>query len=293
MSSKDKKKNAEAGNAGGMKAAEETRTGAEAAEVGMAETGTTGILPVSRTVEIAKLEKPDYFTREAFNNLRTNLRFSGVDIKTILITSCVPNEGKSTTAFELCCSLAEDGKKVLLVDLDLRKSILLGKYQIKTGENFRGMAHYLSGQATAEEIQYRTNVEGLSIIFAGPVPPNPTELLGSDMFGDLMKELRTRYDMIILDTPPLGTVVDAALVAPHCDGAILLIQSHSVSRRFAASVKRQLDSTGCKLLGVVLNKADTAHGGYYHYGYGGGYYKGYYKGYYQYESDSKDSEKKG
>ena len=138
----------------------------------------------------------------------------------------------------------------------------------------------------------RTGRRGdLSIIFAGTVAPNPTELLGTELFENFMKTMREQYDMVILDTPPLGTVVDAALVAPHCDGAILLIQSHSISRRFAAGVKRQLEATGVKLLGVVLNKADTAYNGYG--GYGGHYgYRGYYKEYYQSPPEKKGSKKK-
>ena len=242
-------------------------------------------------VNIALLSEPDYFTKEAFNSLRTNLRFSGADIHTIMVTSCVPNEGKSTTCFELCRSLAEDGRRVLLIDLDLRKSVFVGKYHVTTedGSEMKGLTHFLSGQCGLGAAIYSTNVTGLDVAFAGPVPPNPTELLGGSLFGRMMETVRKHYDMVILDTPPLGTVVDAALVAPHCDGAILLIQSHSVSYRFAQSVKRQLESTGVKVLGVVLNKADSVHGGYYHYGYGKGYYKGYYNKYEYYGDSGKSS----
>lgn len=242
----------------------------------------------SRTVTIENIEKLDYFSREAYNSLRTNLRFSGADIVTVMITSCQPNEGKSSVSFELARSLAEDGKRVVLVDLDLRKSVMVGKRQITTADKkeLKGVSHYLSGQAELSEIVYQTNVENLDVAFTGPMAPNPTELIGGPLFGQMMSYLRENYDMVVVDTPPLGTVVDAALVAPHCDGVILLVQSNAISYRFAQNVIRQIEATGSKLLGVVLNKADVGRPGYYS-GYGYGYYKkSYYKEYY-----SKDESK--
>ena len=241
----------------------------------------------ANTVNIEILEKLDYFTREAFNSLRTNLKFSGADIVTVMITSCQPNEGKSSVSFELARSLSEDGKRVVLVDLDLRKSVLVGKRQITTADKkeLKGVSHYLSGQAELPDVIYHTNVERLDVLFSGPVAPNPTELIGGELFGTMMQYLREHYDMVVVDTPPLGTVVDAALVAPHCDGAIMLIQSNTVSYRFAQNVVRQIEATGCKLLGVVLNKVETNRPGYYK---GYGYYKkGYYKGYYAKDSGEK------
>ncbi len=240
-----------------------------------------------KKVTIENLEKLDYFTREAFNSLRTNLRFSGADITTVMLTSCQPNEGKSSVSFELARSIAEDGKHVALVDLDLRKSVMVGKRQITTADKkeLKGTSHYLSGQAELKDIVYQTDVENLDIVFTGPMAPNPTELMGGSLFGEMMAWLRENYDMVIVDTPPLGTVVDAALVAPHCDGAILLVQSNTVSYRFAQSVLRQLEATGCRLLGVVLNKADIGRPGYYS-GHGYGYYKkSYYKEYYSKEEE--------
>ena len=242
-----------------------------------------------KTVTIEILDKLDYFTREAFNSLRTNLRFSGADIVSVMITSCQPNEGKSSVSFELARSLAEDGKRVVLVDMDLRKSVLVGKRQITTADKkeLKGVSHYLSGQADLTDIVYHTNVERLDVVFSGPTAPNPTELIGSALFESMMQYLREQYDMVVVDTPPLGTVVDAALVAPHCDGAIMLIQSNTVSYRFAQNVIRQIEATGCKLLGVVLNKVETGRPGYYK-GYGYGYYrKSYYKGYYSKDNGEK------
>ena len=198
-----------------------------------------------------------------------------------MVTSCQPNEGKSSVSFELARSLAEDGKRVVLVDLDLRKSVMVGKRQITTADKkeLKGVSHYLSGQAELADIVYTTNIENLDVVFTGPMAPNPTELIGGPLFDAMMAKLREDYDMVVVDTPPLGTVVDAALVAPHCDGAILLIQSNSVSYRFAQNVMRQIDATGCKLLGVVLNKVDTGHRPGYYKGYG--YYrKSYYREYY-------------
>ena len=246
---------------------------------------------IIRYATIENLETLDYFTKEAYNSLRTNLRFSGADIVSVFVTSCQPNEGKSSISFELARSLAEDGKRVILVDMDLRKSVMVGKRQITTADKkeLKGVSHYLSGQAELPHVIYKTNVKNLEIIFSGPMSPNPTELIGGTRFEKMMKYLRETYDAVIVDTPPLGTVVDAALVAPHCDGAILLVQSNTVSYRFAQSVVRQIEASGCRMLGVVLNKAETGRPGYYK-GYGYGYYKrGYYRGYY---SNTKDSGEK-
>ena len=228
---------------------------------------------------IESLQSNDYYVREAYNSLRTNLKFSGTDIKTIFITSCQPNEGKSSVSFELARTLAEDGKNTVFVDMDLRKSVVIGSKQIRTKNNaeFKGASHYLSGQASYEDIVYKTNIENLSMIIAGPEPPNPTGLIDSALFESMIDRLKETYDMIIIDTPPLGTVIDAALIAPYCDGAILLIQSNAISYRFAQGVKQQIEKTGCRLLGAVLNKVEPLKAGHYKtYGYSKyGYYNHY------------------
>lgn len=227
---------------------------------------------MSNTIVLSDYKKSDYATTEAYNSLRTNLKFSGNDLKVFLLTSCLPNEGKSTVSFQLAQSMAEEGKKVVFVDGDLRKSVTLGRYKVSAeNKKIGGLSHHLSGQAERDEIVCETNIPNLSIVLTGPVAPNPTELLGNKTFGDLIKSLRGRFDAVVIDAPPLGAVIDAAVIAPHCDGVILVVESGIVSYRLAQNVKKQLEVTGCKTLGVVLNKFKKKNSRYY-----GRYYGKYY-----------------
>lgn len=211
------------------------------------------------SVEI-KSQKLDYSAEESYKSLRTNLQFCGEDKKVIAITSCTPNEGKSSVTLNLAISLADAGKKVLLVDADLRKSVLLGR--IRVTESVKGLTHFLSRQAQLIDVICNTSVPNLSIIFAGPVPPNPAELLGSKYFKELLKSARKVYDYILVDTPPLGSVIDSAIIAEECDGSMMVIESGVISYRFAQEVKEQLAKSNCPILGVVLNKVDMAKQGY-------------------------------
>lgn len=219
-------------------------------------------------VEI-KTQKLDYSGAEAYKSLRTNLQFCGEDKKVIAITSCTPNEGKSSVTMNLAVSLADAGKKVLLIDADLRKSVLVGRTKVK--ESIKGLTHYLSKQAALIEVICATNVKNLHIVYAGPVPPNPAELLGGKHFRELLISLRKVYDYILVDTPPLGSVIDSAIIAEECDGSIMVIETGVISYRFAQDVKRQLEKSNCPILGVVLNKVDMSKQGYY-----GKYYSKYY-----------------
>ena len=222
-------------------------------------------------VEI-KTQKLDYSGAEAYKSLRTNLQFCGEDKKVIAITSCTPNEGKSSVTMNLAVSLADAGKKVLLIDADLRKSVLVGRTKVK--ESIKGLTHYLSKQAALIEVICATNVKNLHIVYAGPVPPNPAELLGGKHFRELLTSLRKVYDYILVDTPPLGSVIDSAIIAEECDGSIMVIETGVISYRFAQDVKRQLEKSNCPILGVVLNKVDMSKQGYY-----GKYYGKYYRKY--------------
>lgn len=221
----------------------------------------------------------DYRMSEAFKSLRTNIEFCGSDVKTIAMTSCTPNEGKSSCAMEIAKAFAKAGNKTLLLDCDLRKSVLVGRY--KTGGVRKGLTHALIGKAPIADVVYSTNVPNLFIIFSGPVPPNPSELLGGEEFEKMLKKLRDVFDYIIVDAPPLGSVIDAAVIGTKCDGMVLVIESNAISYRFAQSVKDQIDKSGCRILGAVLNKVDMSGGRYGHYGkYYGRYYGRYYGKYY-------------
>lgn len=215
----------------------------------------------------------DYRSKEAFKVLRTNIEFSGSDIKVICVTSCTPGEGKSSVSFEAAKSFAENGKRVLFVDADLRKSVL--KRRHKKGKVRFGLTNYLVNKASLEDTICRTNVRNLDLIFAGPVPPNPSELLNNTNFANLIKSAREDYDLVIVDTPPLGSVIDTAVVSKYCDGAMMVISSGIISRRFAQKVKDQLELANCRILGVVLNKVQMGKSSYY-----GKYYGKYYGNYY-------------
>ena len=227
-------------------------------------------------INIERSEKPDFRLDEAYKNLRTNISFCGDDVKVIAITSCTPNEGKSSVSFNLAISMAEAGKRVLFIDADLRKSVLLGRY--KVNKAVKGLSHFLSGQEKIEDVACMTNIENLHVVFSGPVPPNPAELLSNKKFKLLLAELRKVYDYVIIDTPPLGSVIDAAVIAEQCDGAVMVIQANTISYKFAQKIKQQLEKSNCKILGVVLNKVDMKKNSYYgkYYGKAYGEYYGNY-----------------
>ena len=203
----------------------------------------------------------DYEYTEAVKTLRTNIQFCGSSVRVIMFTSAIPSEGKSDLSFATAEALAQIGKRTLLIDADIRKSILTYRYQLKNKLN--GLSQFLSGQKRLEEVLYTTSTRGLDLIFAGPFSPNPAELLEEELFGDTVKKLREAYDYIIIDTPPMAGLIDGAIVARHCDGAVLIIESGAVSWRVEQKVVEQLKRSQCRILGAVLNKADSGNGGYY------------------------------
>ena len=235
-------------------------------------------------INIDKLKKLDSSSSEAYKRLRTNIQFCGSDVKVIAITSTIPNEGKSSVSFNLAVSMADAGKRVIFLDTDLRKSVLVGRYKINKA--VKGLTHYLSGVNQFDEVVYATNVDNLHVVFSGPVPPNPSELLGNKYFKNLVKQLRENYDYVIIDTPPVGSVIDAASVAQECDGVILVVSSGEISYKAVQKSKDQMEKSNCRILGAVLNKVEIGKGGYYG-KYYGRYYGKYYGNYGNYgESDS-------
>lgn len=240
-----------------------------------------------KTILLKEEVKNDYFVTEAYRTLRTNMQFCGKDVKVITLTSCMPNEGKTTIAIELGKSFAEIGKKVLFIDADLRKSVVVRKYTKESG--VVGLSQFLSGQASEEDVLYRTQYDGLDIVFAGQYPPNPVELLGSLAFKEFIEKSKKIYDYILIDSPPLGMVIDSAVVASFCDSAIMVVNAGKIRRKQALDVKEQLQRSGVRILGVVLNHADSKKnrvksGAYYH-----GYK--YYKSQYRYEKPSAPTQK--
>ncbi len=235
------------------------------------------------TVRLSNIKEQSYTMKESLRALKTNIQFCGDDIKTIMITSSIPDEGKSTVTIDLARSLTESGKSVLVIDTDMRKSVLMGRLRVKgfkTNEEIFGLSHYLSGQKQLNEVVYSTSLPKMYMVFAGPSVPNPTEILEKKYFADLIAFAKEKFDYVLIDCAPIGAAIDAAIVAKHCDGAILVIAQGMANSRMIASVKKQLDASGVNILGAVLNKVSMRKAGYYG-RYYGGYYGGYYGNYYK------------
>ena len=209
-----------------------------------------------------------FLYEESMRMRRTNLQFSGGNLRVILFTSSIQDEGKSETSFQLAISFAKLDKKVLYVDADMRKSVFTSRYQIK--ENVQGLSQYLSGQNT-EDIVYKTNIKNMDVVFAGPYAPNPAELLYENKLDEFIKKQRLQYDYIIIDAPPLANIVDAAVIGRCVDGAVIVVKSATVSQRMVKRVKDQLEKVNCKIIGAVLNGVEMKKNSY-HYKYYGDYY---------------------
>ena len=243
-----------------------------------------------QTVHLKNIKKQGYTMKESLRALKTNIQFCGDDNRVILITSSIPNEGKSTVSFELARSLTESGKKVLLIDTDMRKSVLVGRLRAvaEKGE-IKGLSHYLSGMNKMEDVVYVTDIDRLFMVFAGPSVPNPTEILEKVYFKELIEFGRKFFDYILVDCAPIGAAIDAAVVAKQCDGAVLVVGQGMSKARMIKGVLKQLEASGIRILGVVLNKVKMNKKGYgygYHYGYGYGY--GYGSAYGSYGNESEE-----
>lgn len=201
---------------------------------------------------------------EAYRTLRTNVQFTSVDSETkkIMITSSGPGEGKSSTAANLAVSIAQSGKSIIVVDADMRKPTQHKLFGLDNGE---GLSVALVQDQDYRKYIKKTDVPGLMVLTAGPIPPNPAELVGSKRMKRLIEELSLDYDMVLIDTPPIIAVTDAAILAQEVDGVILVLASGEVNKEFAQKAKEQLDKVGAKILGAVLNKVDMKTGEYYYY----------------------------
>lgn len=228
------------------------------------------------TLEIA--QKHLNFAKKAeehYNALCTNIQLSGDDLKVLSISSVKPGEGKSTTSTNIAWTFARAGYKTLLVDADIRNSIMSGVF--KTREKITGLTDFLAGTTDLSHGLCDTNIENLFVIQSGPVSPNPTALLQSENFHTMIDTLRKYFDYVIVDTAPIGMVIDAAIITQKCDASILVTAAGGTKRRDVLKAKEQLEQTGTPFLGVVLNKFNTevekygAYGGYGAYGSYGNY----------------------
>ncbi|HHG7657967.1 TPA: tyrosine-protein kinase [Streptococcus pneumoniae] len=226
------------------------------------------------TLEIsqAKLELVKK-AEEYYNALCTNLQLSGDDLKVFSITSVKAGEGKTTTSTNIAWAFARAGYKTLLIDADMRNSVMSGVF--KSRERITGLTEFLSGTTDLSQGLCDTNIENLFVIQAGSVSPNPTALLQSKNFSTMLETLRKYFDYIVVDTAPapVGVVIDAAIIMQKCDASILVTKAGETKRRDLQKAKEQLEQTGKSCLGVVLNKLDTSVEKYGSYGSYGNYRK--------------------
>lgn len=209
------------------------------------------------TLEIAQ-KKLEFIKKaeEYYNALCTNIQLSGDKLKVISVTSVNPGEGKTTTSVNIARSFARVGYKTLLLDGDTRNSVISGFF--KSREKITGLTEFLSGTADLSHGLCDTNTENLFVVQSGSVSPNPTALLQSKNFNDMIETLRKYFDYIIVDTAPIGIVIDAAIITQKCDASILVTATGEVNKRDVQKAKQQLEQTGKLFLGVVLNKLDIS-----------------------------------
>lgn len=225
-------------------------------------------------IEVNRFVTKEFQSAEAMKVLRTNLMFCGEDVRVIGLTSFSASEGKSTVSFQLAASLAQTGKRVLLLDSDLRKSVLQSRLRVRGKIN--GLSHYLSGMLAVNDLICSTDVPGLFVLFAGTRVPNAAELLGSNRFKKLIPALKDVFDYVIVDAAPLGQVVDCAVMAPELDGVLLVVDTTHNSYKLERRIQNQIQKSGGRILGVVLNRVDVNDkNGYYGKAYGYGNYGGY------------------
>jgi len=214
--------------------------------------------------QLITIESPRSPITEQYRTLRTNIQFASVDteLKTILVTSTGPNEGKSTTIANLAIVFAQQGKNVLLVDTDLRKPTVHYTFGLN---NIRGLTSILTKQSDLLDSVDPTDIENLSIVTSGPIPPNPAELIGSLAMTTFIEEAKSHFDIILFDTPPVLAVADAQILSNNCDGTILVVSSGSTEINAALKARDLLHSSKGKLLGTVLNKVKANDSQYYYY----------------------------
>lgn len=241
-------------------------------------------------------EELSFREKDLYRTLRTNIEFTGIENRAIVITSCYAGDGKSTVAYNLAISMAESGKNVLLIDADLRRSVFMKQHQIEG--NPRGLSHYLAGRASLQEVVCSTNKKRFFLIPVGVYPSNPTELLGNGRLEKGLEVLKDTFDYILIDTAPLGEVIDAAVVAKCADASIMVISANTTSKAAFRSTLNQLKIANPNFLGAVLDRVETSRGSYYgkKYGYYGkyGYYSkyGYQHGYGEENIGADDSDLK-
>lgn len=222
-------------------------------------------------MNLITFKNPKSRVSEAFRTLRTNIQFSGAedDIKSLLITSVGPAEGKTTTISNLAVTMAQSGKRVLLIDADLRKPSVAKVFALPKGN---GLTNILVQNKKAEECIVKTEIENLYILQSGPIPPNPAELLQSNRMKTLLDELKLVFDIILLDAPPVIAVSDAQILSTLVNGVVFVFAYKKTPKNLIVKAKESIDKVGGKVIGTVLNKVPEKDASYY----GGKYYYNYY-----------------
>ena len=211
-----------------------------------------------RNCVIHDLETLDFSGTEALNSICTNLSFVGRDMKKFVITSCTQDEGKSSMAMQIMANLAKRGKSVVLVDSDKRKSVMMRHFGITMdGDEVTGLAHHLAGYNSIDEIIYQTNIPGAYFVPIGRDVVNPLPLLDSKYFAQMLDELAMRFDMVLVDTPPIGLVIDAAVVAKSCDGAVLVVEFAKRRKGEVTDAVRKIQQSGSPVIGCIINRVSV------------------------------------
>ena len=208
-------------------------------------------------IKMDSIQELPYAVEESINRLRINVSFLGNEIKKIMVVSTLPNEGKSFVTMQMWKQMANAGIKSVLVDADMRNSVLVKKNDMERqdGKEMKGLANYLAEDFSLDEVTYESPFENGDIIPNVENIINPSMLLESDKFGNMLNELSKDYRYVFVDAPPLGLVSDAEKIGSMCDGAILVIRSGETTRAEVKNSIKQLERSGCKILGVVLNRA--------------------------------------
>lgn len=227
-----------------------------------------------RTLILSLDKNAPFIYQEAYKSLRTNLNFisSTADVNSVVITSAIPKESKSNVAVNLAINLAKQGKRVMIVDCDLRKPVL-HRY-LKAGHHPQGVTDVLAGKIKLDDAIVKYKDFRLFFLPAGTIPPNPSEILSHQRMRDLVDYLKEQYDFVILDAPPVSVVTDAAVLGRYVDGAILVVRSKFAPRESVQLAKQKLENVGINILGVVLtryNAKNATKNSAYTYSYGYGY----------------------
>lgn len=233
-----------------------------------------------RRLELVSKENMPFAYVEAYKSLRTNVKFimATENIRSFAITSALQNESKSNISVNLAITLAEEGKKVIVVDGDFRKSTVQRFFRMRGIK--KGTTSYLAGECTLDEAIISIEQYKIDILPVGATPPNPAELLATPQMKEMLAQLKERYDCVIVDTPPINVVTDAAIIGSMVDGVFLVVRSNYAPAEMVQMAKQRLEDVNVRILGVILSRLDLKENGS-----RSGYYYSYYKYYYSYKDE--------